>query len=171
MKEILKEIENFDGYFISNLGNVYSNKTGTLVKLKPYIDSKGNYLIIRIIRNDGKRKGCLIHRLVAKAFIKNPNNLPEVNHKDKNKTNCNVQNLEWCTRKENLEDSYTTLPPDRNIVQCRLYYKDEFIKEFRSIRAAARYAKEKYNISSSMLEKHLINKDVRLEVLSGKRKI
>ena len=170
MKEILKEINNFDGYFISNFGNVYSNKTGTLTKLKPYVDSKGNYLIIRIIRNDGKRKGCLIHRLVAKAFIPNPNNLPEVNHKDKNKKNCKIDNLEWCTRKENLKDSYSTLPPDRNIVNCNLYYKEKFVKSFRSIRQAAKFADEKYDISRSMLEKHLFNKDVKIEVLSGKRK-
>ena len=170
MKEKLKEIKNFNDYFISNLGNVYSNKTGTLVKLKPYVDSKGNYLIIRLIRNDGKRKGCLVHRLVAEAFIPNPNKYPEVNHKDKNKQNPNVKNLEWCTRKQNLEDSYLTLPPDRNVVNCELYYKNSFVESFKSIEQAARYAAKEFDVSQTMLSKHLSNKDVFIKVLSGKRK-
>ena len=117
MKEILKEIKEYKNYYISNLGNVYSTKSGKLIKLTPYIDSKGNYLMIRLIRNDGIRKSLLIHRLVAEHFIPNPLKLPEVNHKDKNTKNPKVDNLEWCTRKENLYDSYSTMSPVKNLLQ------------------------------------------------------
>lgn len=70
--------------------------------------------MIRLLKPDGTRKSFLVHRLVATAFIPNPDNLPEVNHKDKNTQNPNMNNLEWCTRKANLLDSYKTMGPARN---------------------------------------------------------
>lgn len=154
MKEILKPIENFDGYFISNLGKVYSNKQGVLKELTTFVDGQGNYLLVGFSIN-GKSKRCLVHRLVAKAFIPNPNNLPEVNHKDKNKKNNVVTNLEWCTRKENLEDSYSTMSPNRNFQKCELYVDDKCVGEFDGVIRAARFAKEQYGASESSLEKYL----------------
>lgn len=154
MEEILKPIENFDGYFISNLGNVYSNKKGDLKKLSTFLDGKGNYLLVGLSVN-GKCKGCLVHRLVAMAFIPNLNNLPEVNHKDKNKQNNVVTNLEWCTRRENLEDSYTTMSPNRNFQKCKLCVDGVCVGEFDGVIRAARFAKEKYGASQSSLEKYL----------------
>lgn len=154
MEEILKPIENFDGYFISNLGNVYSENGHARNKMRTWIDSKGNYENI-YLSNNGKRKIFLVHRLVAMAFIPNPNNLPEVNHIDKNKQNNVVSNLEWCTRKENLEDSYTTMSPNRNFQKCKLYVDDKCVGEFDGVIRAARFAKEKYGASISSLEKYL----------------
>ena len=61
--------------------------------MKPWLNTKQNYLMIGLMKN-GERKRLLVHRLVALTFIPNPNNLLEVNHKDKNKLNCNVSNLE-----------------------------------------------------------------------------
>ena len=60
----------------------------------------GGYFMVKL-RKDGIQKMCLIHRLVAQSFIANPLNLPQVNHKDEDKTNNNVDNLEWCTAKYN----------------------------------------------------------------------
>lgn len=62
---------------------------------------KDGYLILGLYRN-GKSKTVRVHRLVAKAFIENPYNLPEINHIDENKTNNHVENLEWCTTAYNL---------------------------------------------------------------------
>lgn len=154
MEEILKPIENFDGYFISNLGNVYSENGHQRVKMRTWIDFRGNYENV-YLSCAGKRKIFLAHRLVAMAFIPNPNNLPEVNHKDKNKKNNVVTNLEWCTRKENLEDSYLTMSPNRNFQKCKLYIDDKCVGEFDGVIRAARFAKEHYGASQSSLEKYL----------------
>lgn len=79
-------------YQISNLGRI-KNKHGRILKL--ILQRSGYYYI------DLQRKRKLVHRLVAEAFIDNPNNLPEVNHKDEDKVNNDASNLEWCTSKYN----------------------------------------------------------------------
>ena len=80
------------GYKVTSSGEII-NKDGHT--LRPYMSSKG-YQMVKI-----KRKGLLIHRLVAIEHIPNPNNLPCVNHKDENKLNNSVDNLEWCTKQYN----------------------------------------------------------------------
>lgn len=98
--EIYKDIEGYEGYKISNYGNVKSLKFGKEKILKQTKDKDG-YLYVGLCKQ-GKIKMCKVHRLVAKAFIANPNNLQQVNHKDENKTNNNVTNLEWCTNEYNI---------------------------------------------------------------------
>lgn len=97
MEEIWKPIDGFNGrYEISNYGRLKSyaqNKSGKISTGSP--DKKG-YLTVTLYDNDGKRQTYKVHRLVTGAFIPNPNNLPQVNHKDENKTNNCVDNLEWC---------------------------------------------------------------------------
>lgn len=100
-------------YAVDELGNVHSTistKARRKGVLKPHI--KNRYLAINLFK-DGKCKHFYIHRLVAEAFIPNPNNLPEVNHKDCNKHNNKVENLEWCDRKHNLQHSY-----DKGLKRC-----------------------------------------------------
>lgn len=98
--EIWKDIAGYEGYQISNHGRVKSHyKTARI--LKPYLNTDG-YLNIDI-----KKKQYKVHRLVAEAFIPNPENLPQVNHKDENKTNNNVTNLEWCTAEYNINYSHS----------------------------------------------------------------
>ena len=104
MNEIWKNIDDFEGlYQVSNLGNVKSlnyNHTGKELFLKPGTDKYG-YLYVLLYKN-GKPRHFKIHRLVAKAFLENPYNKPEVNHKDEDKTNNCLTNLEWMTSKENI---------------------------------------------------------------------
>lgn len=155
-REILLPVANADDYYISNYGNIYSTKRGYLQQLKPNLDGKKLYLLTPTLRlNDGTIRKFLIHRLVAMAFVPNPQNLPEVNHKDKNTRNNHVSNLEWCTRKENLYDSYTTMSSTRNFNECKLFYEGKEIGEFQSITEAARFASEKYNLSYNSLSKYL----------------
>lgn len=91
----VKDYENF--YMISNYGNIKNVKTNK--KLKAAIDKDG-YFRVHLSKN-GKGKMKYIHRLVAEAFIPNLNNDIHVNHKDENKQNNNVDNLEWCSVKYN----------------------------------------------------------------------
>ena len=78
------------------------NRKGKI--LKPKLDKYGYKTIV--LSKNGKRHNYTIHRLVAKAFIPNPNNLPQVNHKDGDKLNNNIENLEWCTCKENQKHKW-----------------------------------------------------------------
>ena len=101
--EIWKDIVGYEGlYQISNYGNVRSlnyHRENRIHILKQIVDYTG-YLFVCLSKNK-KRKQFKIHRLVADAFLDNPNNLPCINHKDENKENNNVSNLEWCNHKYN----------------------------------------------------------------------
>lgn len=93
-KEVWKDIKGYPNYQISNLGRVWSKKRQ--IYLSPNKNQKG-YLSVYLYAINGKQKRELIHRLVALAFIDNPNNYPCVNHKDENKNNNTITNLEWCS--------------------------------------------------------------------------
>ena len=107
--EIWKPIEGYEGlYEVSSLGNVRSlgngNSTCSLRKRTKVLyqgKHRLGYKNVSLCKNS-KPKMHYVHRLVATAFIPNPNNLPEVNHKDEDKTNNCVENLEWCTREYNI---------------------------------------------------------------------
>ena len=90
-------------YLITEEGDVYSRKFRKLKKMKQSRDSNG-YKTINLW-NNGKGKTYNVHRLVAETYILNPDNLPEVNHKDEDKTNNNVANLEWSTHADNIQHS------------------------------------------------------------------
>lgn len=122
MKEIWKDIKGYPNYMVSNTGKIKSlgrwidrkckgKKWQEEKILKSLVDNDG-YLFVRLCKN-GKVKNFKVHRLVAQAFISNPNNYPCVNHKDENKTNNFVyinedgtvnfekSNIEWCDAKYN----------------------------------------------------------------------
>lgn len=113
MEEIWKLITGTTEYYVSNQGKVKRvknelTKSGnvrsySIVKeriLKQDTSVKG-YHTVHVPMTDGKTRHLRVHRLVAEAFLPNPNNLPQVNHKDGNKSNNQVSNLEWCTAKSN----------------------------------------------------------------------
>lgn len=96
---MIKEINGYPGYYVDEDGNIYSRKSGELREIKQYPKTHG-YLYV-VLHKNGKKYYLRVHRLIAKAFIPNPDNLPEVNHKDENKVNNRVDNLEWCTSSDN----------------------------------------------------------------------
>lgn len=110
MAEIWKPVPGYEGYFeVSTYGRVKSLERYVDGRWKPYLkkekilvphDSGKGYLQVKFSA-DNKRSMPLIHRLVAKAFIPNPENLPQINHKDGNPRNNHVDNLEWCTASGN----------------------------------------------------------------------
>lgn len=147
---MLKEIKDFEHYYVDEQGNVYSDKLGDLYKLKPWEDSKKRYYIITLCK-DGRKYKRLVHRLVAETFLPNPNNYPVVNHIDFNvKNNC-VENLEWCTQLHNTHHALTRYSPIRNYCECELYYQSAYVNKFQSVLAAARYASEHFSASMSGL--------------------
>lgn len=101
MIEEWRDIKGYEGlYQVSNKGNVRHVKFNRL--LKP---SKSGQYSIAILSKGGKKVGKSVHRLVAEAFIPNPNNLPVINHIDQDKHNNTVENLEWCTQSYNIRYS------------------------------------------------------------------
>lgn len=147
--EIWKDIRGYeDLYQVSNVGNVRSKydkylryKNGTKINeeydyIKP-INIGNNYLRVRLSKNK-KITNKMVHRLVAEAFIPNPENKPFINHKDGNSLNNNVSNLEWCTPKENIRHAVT-----KNLIKHRkisMYdMNDNYIKTFNN-----RYEIEEY---------------------------
>ena len=102
--EIWKEIDGYGGrYEISSIGRVRSYAQDTKKgKIKMGHPVRKGYRHIRLHDGKGNARWYPIHRLVASAFLENPNNLPQVNHKDEDKTNNCVENLEWCTNDYNI---------------------------------------------------------------------
>lgn len=103
MKEEWRDVKGYEGkYQVSNLGRVKSlnyRHTGKEQFLKPGKNGNG-YLFVNLYKN-GVVKHFRVHRLVGSAFIPNPDNFSEINHKDEVKTNNSVSNLEWCSRQYN----------------------------------------------------------------------
>jgi hypothetical protein len=95
----MKDIKGFEGlYAVTSCGKIWSYKSGKF--LTPG-KATGGYLNVDLCK-DGKRKTFLIHRLVAEAYLRNPDNLPQINHKDENKENNCWRNLEWCDEDYNV---------------------------------------------------------------------
>lgn len=156
MNEIWKDIEGYEGvYQVSNLGRVRSLDRTYLLndgrsqtargRIMSQADTKCGYKGIKL-RGGGIRKGFRVHRLVAQAFIPNPDNLPLVNHIDEDKHNNIVSNLEWCTHKYNT--NYGSAPKKmseshkNNPIYCKpvvQYTMDgQFIKSYPSAKEAAK---------------------------------
>lgn len=103
MEELKRQVAGFPDYEISIWGNVYKNGQ----KIKPSVKGTNHgryelYLFVRLINGSTKQK-FYVHRLVADAFIPNPENKREVNHIDGNPQNNSITNLEWVTHKENID--------------------------------------------------------------------
>ena len=134
-----KWIDGYEGeYQVSTKGNIKSfKKYKEGIILKPKKDGKDKYLMI-CLSNNGSQKYYLIHRLVAQAFIQNPNNKEEVNHIDGNKKNNNVENLEWVTHSENIRHAFENNLTDTEIgVYIVDVFTGKIIKHTKSITLAS----------------------------------
>lgn len=134
--EVWKDIEGFEGlYQVSNYGRIKSlharKGTGKLI-MKPK-NSRG-YQVIKLAGRNGK-KFFSIHRLVAKTFMPNPHNLPCVNHKNENKADNRVENLEWCSVRYNNMFGTRTKRVKEKVAKPILQYdlNGNFIKRHESI--------------------------------------
>ena len=143
-----KCIEGYRGYEVSNLGNVrsYRNKKGEISHtshlLAQRIDHNGYYFVN--LYNNRKMKSIKTHRLVAIAFIPNPEKYPQINHIDENKINNCVDNLEWCSAKQNVNHGTTHLRSCMSRRKCctkevhQFSLEGKFLQTFYSCSEAAR---------------------------------
>ncbi len=166
MKEIWKDITGYEGlYQISNTGIIRSHdrlivippnpkstygfsyiKKGQIIK---QITDKSGYMKVLLYDKNSNRKNAFVHKLVAIEFVDNTDNLPQINHKDENKSNNCVSNLEWCTAKYNT--NYGTCIKRRSEKQiynnnrvkavAKIGDNGEIIEEYISMRNAARVNK------------------------------
>lgn len=101
----MKQIKGFANYYITEDGKVWSNNINGYMK---YSKNGSGYLFVQLFSEAVRKKPARIHRLVAEAYIPNPNNYEQVNHKDGNKENNSVINLEWCSATENVRHAWAS---------------------------------------------------------------
>lgn len=136
LKELWTKIKKFSNYDVSSTGKLKNNVTGHFLTIH---NNPTKYVRVQLKKNK-KPYAKLVHVLVAEAFIPNPNNLPTVNHKDKNRSNNNVENLEWMTQKEQVNHANKNkiikrTGAKRPIIQYS--FEGKIIKEFDSAKTAS----------------------------------
>ena len=179
MVEVWKAIPGHEGiYEVSNLGRVRSldrikrngkRMKGRIVKLQEH--SNTGYVAIGLYK-DGLCKMSLVHRLVASAFIPNPNNLPEINHKDEDKTNNQADNLEWCNRTYNnnygsrMEKMLKTIEPKmRKVAQWD--WGGNLIKIYPSFNQASRETNISHGTLGRLLRGQATNNQFKFTFYEG----
>lgn len=155
MQHISKYIDGFERYTIDINGNIFDTKRKKF--MCQWIDTVGYY---QCVLKDNNNKKCYkrVHRLVALSFIPNPDNLPQVNHKDGNKLNNNIKNLEWCTNSENTQHGY-----DNN-----LYHSKRRCHAVRATTKDGKFSKEYTSIRSMCKDLHINRKTVTM-ILKGEK--
>lgn len=168
-----KKLEGFDfDYYVTKDGRVWTDcRKNGIERFMKIQTSKDGYKCVGL-RIDGKQKLFRVHRLVAMAFIPNPENKPYINHIDGNRTNNNVENLEWCTQKENVDHAINVLGRwSQSEKQSRASqltgYKNRHLtmKEAREIREL--YASGKYS-SLKLAKMYGISKPCTLRIIHNK---
>jgi len=153
-----KEIYGFKGYFIYEDGYIYSERTRRFLSAS---SGRNGYLCVSLRNEEGVFKKVNVHREVAKAFIPNPNNYPQINHIDFDRTNPHVSNLEWCTQKMNDKHSWDAGRHKAGMgmlghkgalhvdsIPVEMYSLDgTFIKDFASMAEASEY----YGVGTSAI--------------------
>ena len=168
MQELWKKVDGFPLYSISSCGQLRNDKSGRILKSCPDTDG----YLQNILCNKGMRANRKIHRLVAEIFIPNPDSKPQVNHIDGDKTNNNVENLEWVTHQENSDHFWRVLDCKEHREKLSMTHKGKGIlsenpnaKAVRRIEDGKIYSTMKEAGKDNGIQYHHIG-----EVCKGKRK-
>lgn len=153
----MKEISGYNGkYSITRDGRVWSSRIGAFLKLRK---KRAGYLTVSLCIGGKKKKTHTVHRLVAIAFIPNPENKPQVNHKDGNKLNNNDWNLEWATRVENVQHAIAHgLINNRGAFSALAKYTEEDIANIRNAYKEGKKLTEiikEFNVSGTTMRRFL----------------
>lgn len=152
--ENLREIPGFKGYYISQDGSVYSKHKRKELHKMILKEDKDGYYEVGLYRNN-KRCFRRVHRLVLEAWSSNPNKLSQVNHKDGNVKNNNINNLEWCTLEYNIQHSFRVLHRKPNVTtNKKITLINNISKEvtnFFSIKECAKYLGMSYEHLGKLL--------------------
>lgn len=151
-------IKGTDEYFITSSGVIYRKYNDKYYKIKPHCNTRNGYLYVKLVMSDGKQKTFRLHRLVALAYLPNPNNYPIVGHKNNIKTDCRVSNLYWTTNKENIQKAID----DKLLINAKGYEDSQsmpvivFNKEHVKIDQCGSISEcsKKYHISKSTVARH-----------------
>lgn len=139
-KEIWKPVVGYEGlYEVSNFGRVKAlnyARRGKEEILKPIL-LKNGYYMVNLSKNN-KKKQCYVHRLAAQAFINNPDNMPCINHRDEDRTNNRVDNLEWCSYGYNINYGKRNEKHSEKMCMpvCKYTLDGEFVEEYKSAKDA-----------------------------------
>lgn len=138
----MKQITDFKDYYITENGTVISTKHGKTTELTPVLCKGTGYFLVTLVKEGNVRKNKRIHRLLAEAYIPNPENKPQVNHIDGVKTNNQLSNLEWSTSQENSQHAVdmglTSYDTTKVIVEQYLPDETTFVAEHESLHQAGR---------------------------------
>ena len=177
MEEVLKPIDGFDGYYITNFGRVLCNRRsnfctdGSMHEIKPKTGKDPSKYFNVICCNNEQQKTFMIHRLVAQYFVPGYFEGAVVNHIDGNNKNNRADNLEWVTQKTNIHKSYVSsqLGPKRHYDRWQLYSpSNELIGIFDGVNDIKAYIiKHNLNTSGSSLQKYYKSNGYRIERLNS----
>lgn len=150
----------FNGLYISNLGNLVSNRNGNTITMKTKISNKG-YATASLWNTETKNhKDVIVHILVAMAFVPNPDNLPQVNHIDEDKSHNYDTNLEWCTCEHNIQHS-------RGHGAILLKDGVQVGGVHKSIRSACKFAEDNYGCNAGSLRTYGKNNGYEVQKFNG----
>ena len=145
-------IEQYPNYCVDECGEVISH-----LSMLPIAQTKSNGYSRVALYNEGKRKNLRVHRLVAMAFIPNPDSLPDVDHIDENKDNNHVSNLQWISKASNTVRSIHLHPDRMQSNKCVRVGLDHY--EFHSRSAAAKWLAAKYGKNDNQIRRELTRPD------------
>lgn len=165
-------IKDFENYTVNVLGEITNTLTN---KKRSYSISKNGYCSVDLYNKNGMKR-FLVHRLVAQAFIPNPNGLPQVNHKDENPRNNRMDNLEWCTAKYNMNYGIGAKTRHLKIDYSKPCYRENAIKNGKTVsKAVLQFNKYgfficRYESGKEASRQTKINHSHIIDVCNGKRK-
>jgi len=139
-RHIAKPIPGFEGYYACNFGHIYSKKVSGKLEKKKLFTPKDGYLTVGLTATgETVQKRYKAHRMIAMTWLENPDDLPIVNHKDGDKSNIRVSNLEYVSNQRNVQHAYETgLTKPRTRPVCQINDNGELVAEYKSITAAGK---------------------------------